>query len=225
MTLTETLNKLESLGNVQIKKIYKQQGANDNTYGVSIENIINLSKDIKSPEGRKGKNHNLAIQLWKSGNTEARIIATLLIEPEKLTDNIIDRCISEIDYYVIADYFAQCIYDSDYRMEKMLEWTQCEIEYIKRTGFTILNILAKEDKVSVDTIFIPYIKQIEYEMATSANMAKESMSFALKTMGSRNENLKSIAHEAAAKIGIVEIKYGDKIKSYNPIQELDKVAF
>ncbi len=226
MTLTEILNKLESLGTEQNRKIYRRQGSCDNLYGVSFANLNELKKEIISPEGIEGKDLELAKQLWETGNTDARILATMIAEPDKISESTIDKWVNEIDYYMIADYFARCVFETQFRMEKMLEWTQCEIEYIKRTGFSMLTYLAKEDKVAVDTVFIPYVKQIEHEIQTSANRAKEGMNNALIAIGARNENLKNFAHEAAAKIGKIEIDYGEtSCKTYDIMEELNKITF
>ena len=60
-------------------------------YGVSMPNIRKLGKKI-------GNDHNMAKQLWASGIHEARILAGIVDEPEKVTPAQMDGWI--IDFSV-----------------------------------------------------------------------------------------------------------------------------
>lgn len=226
MTLYEVLNRLESSGSEETKKKYIKQGAGDNIFGVAISDIENLAEKIISAIQDSNSEHNMAIELWNTGNVDARILAAMIIKPEKLSESLIEKWINEIDFYLIADYFAQKIYQYHFCMEKLMEWTLCDAEYIKRTGFIILTLLSKNNKEAIDTIFAPYLKQIEHEIHYSDRFAREAMYSALIAIGSRNENLNTLAREAAAKIGVIQIDDGiNSAKSIDTTDELSKITF
>jgi len=64
MTLTETLARLEALGNEKMRLQNQKNGAGDNQFGVRMGDIRNLAKEIKT-------DHALAIALWETENIEA----------------------------------------------------------------------------------------------------------------------------------------------------------
>jgi 3-methyladenine DNA glycosylase AlkD len=47
--------------------------------GVSVPNMRRIAKEL-------GKDHQLVLELWKTGIPEARILAAMIDEPEKLTE-------------------------------------------------------------------------------------------------------------------------------------------
>ena len=51
MTLTETLARLEALGNEKMRLQNQKNGAGDNQFGVRMGDIRNLAKEIKTDHG------------------------------------------------------------------------------------------------------------------------------------------------------------------------------
>src|SRR5688500_14603382 len=90
MTLEETLAKLESLGNEKVRAQNNRNGAGDNQFGVRLGDIRKLATKIRS-------NHELALALWESGNLDARLLGILLIKPENLSGEEIDRMVRSVD--------------------------------------------------------------------------------------------------------------------------------
>ena len=65
VTLETMMSRLEALGDESIRKIYARQGAGDRQFGVLRGDLRGLAKKIKT-------NHPLALQLWGTGNADAR---------------------------------------------------------------------------------------------------------------------------------------------------------
>ena len=83
MTLKETLKELKALGNAKVRAQNAKnsafgKGAGDNQFGVSLGDIRVLAKKIRT-------DHELALSLWETGNVDAQLLATLLIQPKKLS--------------------------------------------------------------------------------------------------------------------------------------------
>ena len=74
MTLSDTLEHPKALGDDKVRMRNSRNGAGDNQYGVKLGDIRRVAKTLKS-------NHQLGIELWKTGNIDARFLATLVIEP------------------------------------------------------------------------------------------------------------------------------------------------
>ncbi len=77
MTIQEILLHLKSLGDGKVRAHNQKFGAGENQYGVKMGDIRALAKKIKV-------NHQLALELWETGNVEARFLAILIMKPQEL---------------------------------------------------------------------------------------------------------------------------------------------
>ena len=84
----EILATLKKLGRPQTAAIYKRHGSGDNVFGALTSEIGKLQKTIKV-------DHALAMELWKTGNAEARILALQIADPGKLTRADADRLLKD----------------------------------------------------------------------------------------------------------------------------------
>src|SRR3990172_2622277 len=99
MTETDVMKQLESLGTEQNRKVYRRHGVGDNMYGVSYANLGKLKKRIKV-------DHDLAQKLWATGNHDARILATMIADPEQTTDKLLESWARDLSNYVLTDAFS-----------------------------------------------------------------------------------------------------------------------
>ena len=97
MTLNETLKQLKALGNAKVRALNAKSGAGDNQFGVSLGDIRVLAKKIRT-------DHALALSLWDTGNVDAQFLATLLIQPKKLSAKAMDRMVRSIAFVRVADW-------------------------------------------------------------------------------------------------------------------------
>jgi 3-methyladenine DNA glycosylase AlkD len=86
MTLKETLKQLKALGTAKVRAQNAKSGAGDNQFGVSLGDIRVLAKKIRT-------DHPLALSLWETGNVDAQFLATLLIQPKKLSADEMERMV------------------------------------------------------------------------------------------------------------------------------------
>lgn len=90
MQYKEILKKLKDMANPEAVAGMARFGINpENTYGISIPNLRRMAKEI-------GKNHWLAQQLWDSGIHEARILASMIDEPEMVTEKQMEEIIKSL---------------------------------------------------------------------------------------------------------------------------------
>ena len=68
----------------------------DMRLGVSIPDIRKIAKDF-------GRNHKVALELWKTGYADAKITAALIDEPDKVTENQMEEWVKEIDSWDVCD--------------------------------------------------------------------------------------------------------------------------
>src|SRR5262249_56400080 len=102
MTLNETLKQLKALGNEKTRAHNTKYGAGDNQFGVKRGDIRALAKKIQS-------NSELAMPLWKTGNVDAQLLATLLIKPETLSAKEVDRLVRSISFAHMDDWLISYV--------------------------------------------------------------------------------------------------------------------
>src|SRR5687767_4631063 len=102
MTLTEALRQLKALGNEKVRAQNAKAGAGDKQFGVSLGDIRTLAKKIKT-------DHELALALWETGNVDAQFLATLLIQPKKLSARDMDRMVRSISFVRVADWLISYV--------------------------------------------------------------------------------------------------------------------
>ncbi|MEB9685479.1 DNA alkylation repair protein [Bacillus thuringiensis serovar pingluonsis] len=201
MLLEEVMQQLEEYGTEQNRKTYKNHGAKEPLFGVSFANLKLLKKKIK-------KDHDLAIVLWETKNMDAMTLATMILDPKKVTTELLNKWVQEVDYYCLMDVLMTAICTSPIAIERMEEWTKSDDEWIGRAGWSLLANIAIKNKTLQDDFFFPYLEEIKANIHNEKNRKKEAMNSALIAIGIRNEDLERKAIEMAREIGKVQVDHG-----------------
>lgn len=201
MTFKEAMAELKKAGTAQNVKIYRKHGAQGELYGVSFAELGKLAKKIKT-------DHNLAVELWESGNVDARILATMIADPDKLTAAQADRWVKDVDYYVLGDSLASLVARSAIGPGRIKKWSKAKAEFVRSTGYAALASALKDADGIGDADCEAYLSTIEKGIAGSANRARHSMNGALIAIGVFRPHLAEKAMAAAVKIGRVEVDHG-----------------
>jgi len=202
MTYTDVMKELEAAGTAQNRKVYARHGVGEKMFGVSFENLTKLKKKIKT-------DHDLALRLWASGVHDARMLATMIADPSKMTSSLLDAWLEEIDNYVLSDAFAKLAEESAFAREKMEKWTRSKDEWIGRAGWQLLARLAMSDASLTDDALEEYLKAIESRIHRSKNRQRDAMNSAVIAIGIRSAALEKKAVAAARRIGKVEVDHGE----------------
>ena len=201
MTPEEVLKKLEEMGTEQNRKIYSRHGISDNMYGVSFTNYKKLAKEIKV-------NTVLALKLWATGNHDARVLATMIADPNEFGDGVLEKWVEELDNYIITDSFSSMMKKSHSAKEKLEKWVLSNKEWIGTAGHNMLSHIAMAENDFSDECFETHLKRIEGKIHTSKNRTRYAMNNAVIAIGTRNSILKQKAIEVAERIGKVEVDHG-----------------
>ena len=112
----------------------------DHAFGVSMADMKVLAK-------RLGRNHELAAALWDTGWYEARMLATLIDEPARVTPAQMDRWCRDFDNWAICDTACFALFDrTPHAWAKVAEWSGKRDEFAKRAAFALLWGLTVHDK-------------------------------------------------------------------------------
>ena len=171
-------------------------------FGVRVPKAHGISAPVLHLFAKQiGKDHRLAKRLWATGIHEARILATLIGESEKVTAAEMDRWARDFDSWDVVD--AACCYLYANAMpawNKAAEWSRRPEEYVKRASFSLAAYLAYKDKAAPDARFVQFLRVIEREAHDERNFVRKAVNWALRNIGKRNVSLNREAIRAAERI-------------------------
>jgi 3-methyladenine DNA glycosylase AlkD len=171
-------------------------------FGVRVPKAYGISTPILHALARRiGKDHALAEQLWSSGIHEARILATLIGEPAKVTAKQMERWAREFDSWDIVDAACCYLYAGASSAWRQVEaWSSRREEFVKRAAFSLAAYLSYKDKQALDAQFERFLHIIEREAHDERNFVRKAVNWALRNIGKRNLRLNRSAIRAAERI-------------------------
>ena len=201
MQYDDILKKLKSLSDPKAVEGMARFGINpENTFGVSIPNLRKMAKET-------GRDRALAQQLWASAIHEARILASMIDDPQMVTEEQMERWVKDFDSWDVCDQCCMNLFEKTrFAYQKAVEWSSNDKEFIKRTGFVLMARLAVSDKKADDKQFEPFLPIIKREASDNRNFVKKAVNWALRQIGKRNLNLNGKAIETAKEIQEIDSK-------------------
>jgi 3-methyladenine DNA glycosylase AlkD len=171
-------------------------------FGVNVPKAYGITAPVLHAMSRQiGTNHQLAQELWGSGVHEAKILATLIGEPEKVTSAQMDRWAPDFNGWDVVDAACRYLFAfSTPAWSKVEEWSGREEEYVKRAAFSLMAYLSYLDKTSPDARFEHLLLIIERESDDDRNFVRKAINWALRQIGKRNLRLNRAAIRAARRI-------------------------
>jgi len=201
MQYNDIIQRLKSLSDPEAVKGMARFGINpENTYGVSVPDLRKIARGIST-------DHALAEQLWASGIHEAQILASMIDEPEMVTEARMESWVKDFDSWDVCDQCCSNLFDkTKFAYRKAAEWSKREEEFVKRAGFTLMATLAVHDKKAADEEFLKFLPVIKRESTDNRNFVKKAVNWALRQIGKRNLNLNKVAIKAAEEIQQIDSK-------------------
>ena len=152
-------------------------------YGVSVGDLRALGKKL-------GRDQKLAEALWKTGWYEARMLATFVADPARVTPALMDRWARDFDNWAICDTACFHLFDrTPHAFRKIRQWSSRREEFVKRAAFALLASVALHDKKGPDAPFLATLPLIERAAIDERNFVKKGVSWALRGVGRRSRTL------------------------------------
>jgi len=185
-----------------------------NAFGISIPIIRKTAKEI-------GKNHELALELWKTKNHEARILAGMIDDAAKVTEKQMEEWVRDFDSWDLCDQCCSNLFDkTPFAYSKAFEWSGREEEFVKRAGFVLMACLSVHDKKAQNRDFERFLPVIKKHCVDERNFVRKAVNWALRQAGKRNARLNKAAIKTAREIQEIESKSAKWIAS-DALRELE----
>lgn len=195
MTKNEVMQWLERQGSRRNVEGMARYGiVAERAFGVSMGTLQSLSK-------RLGKDHALSLALWKSGWYEARLLAALVGDPDRVTRRQMNAWAAGFENWADCDTVCFKLFDrTPFAWEKARQWAKSPRELVKRGGFVLMACLALHDKTAPDRSFLSFLPEIEKGAHDERNFVKKGVSWALRSIGRRNLTLNAATLELAKRL-------------------------
>jgi 3-methyladenine DNA glycosylase AlkD len=184
VTVDEILAELRLAADPERVASLQRVGVASAALGVGLPTLRSLAKRI-------GHDHRLALALWQIPVREARILASLIDEPARVTANQMDRWANSFDNWEICDQVCQNLFArTPLALPKAVEWTRRSEEFVKRAAFVLVAVRAVHDKRADDRAFADLIPTV-MAAADDRPYVRKGASWALRQIGKRSDRLRA----------------------------------
>jgi len=204
MTKDEVMLELSKFGNEQTKKIFTRHGAREPFYGVKVGDLKTLVKKIKT-------DHNLALELYETGNSDAMYLAGLIADETIVSREELQNWAKKAYWYMLSEYtVAWLAAESQHGWELALLWIESDEEGIASAGWSTLSNLVslKPDEELDQEELSTLLDRVARDIHHSHNRVRYTMNGFVIAVGSYVESLTKKANKVATIIGKVSVDVG-----------------
>jgi 3-methyladenine DNA glycosylase AlkD len=166
----------------------------DRALGTPMAKIKRIAKGLRP-------DHALAEALWQTGVYEARLLASLVDEPERVTATQMNRWAKDFDNWAVVDTLCFNLFDrTPHAFARVASWSKSKDEFGKRAAFALLASLALHGR-GADEDFLRALPFIEYASGDERNFVKKGVSWALRAIGrKKSQKLRAEARALAERL-------------------------
>ncbi len=155
-----------------------------------------------------GRNHEVALGLWDSGVHDARVVATMIAEPEKMTRTEVERWLSDCTNYVITDAVAGVAAKMPDGLEMARSWIEQDGEWTTTAGWNVVAASGPQGKLTAAEVD-GMLEKIERGIHTQPNRTRHAMNNVLIGIGGYVDELRPRVLAVAKAIGTVHVDHGE----------------
>jgi 3-methyladenine DNA glycosylase AlkD len=171
-------------------------------FGIDTTTALGVTvTELRTLARRLGRDHALAAELWASGVHEARILASIVDDPDAVTERQMESWVRAFGSWDLCDQVCMNLFDrTPFAFDKAVEWSARLPEFEKRAGFALMASAAVHRKDVPDRAFHPFFARIRAEATDDRNYVKKAASWALRQIGKRSAGLHARAIATARSI-------------------------
>jgi len=204
MKFDEIMEFLKAHENPNGKKVLMRHGARDPFYGVRIGDLKQVVKKVK-------KNHQLTMQLYATGNSDAMYLAGLIADETQTSKNDLQEWVKEAYWYMLSEFsVADVAAETTYWNEPAREWMKSDQEMIACAGWATYNAaisIRPNEELDLDEIE-ELLDVAEGSVHLAPNRVRYDMNHFVICAGSYIPELSEKARHVAESIGKVSVDMG-----------------
>jgi len=170
----------------------------DRALGVSIPTLRRVARAHRA-------DHELALGLWATEIHEARILASMIDDPRRVTRAQMEDWAADFDSWDLCDQVCNNLFSAvRWAGAAARAWCRRDEEYVRRAAFAIVAAQAVHDPDRDDEYFAAWLPRIRRAAADDRNLVKKAVNWALRQIGKRNLALRDAAIAEAE--GLLELE-------------------
>ncbi len=175
--------------------------------GINVDRALGVAiPDLRTLARRHRPEHELALDLWRSGIHEARILASMVDDPAKVTREQMEEWVGDFDSWDLCDQVISNLFDlTPFAVPVVRAWTKRPEEFVKRAGFAMIAAHTVHDRTAPDGTFAAWFPAIRRGATDDRNYVKKAVSWALRQIGKRNMDLNAAAIAQAEMLATSDI--------------------
>jgi 3-methyladenine DNA glycosylase AlkD len=204
MTTDEIMLELKKFGSEQSKKVLTRHGAREPFFGVKVADLKTIVKKTK-------KNHELSLELYDTGNSDAMYLAGLIADEKMITRDHLNDWAKKAYWYMISDYTVAWISaESPHGWGLAQEWIDSGEEFIASAGWsTLANHCAVTPDEELDKKKLgELLSRVEKTIHNAPNRVRYTMNSFIIALGSYVPDFTEMASETGLKVGKVNVDMG-----------------
>ena len=201
MTADEIMIELAAYGDAQTKKTLMTHGAQEPLFGVKVADQKKILKKTK-------KNHELSLELFATGNSDAMYLAGLMADEKKITKTQLETWAKKAYWSYLSEYAVPWVAsETPFGFELGLKWIESEQPNIAVCGWGTLSSCAAlhaDTELDIEK-YSQLLDRVAKEIHTASNRERYCMNGFVITVGSFIKELSEKAIATANKIGKVTV--------------------
>lgn len=175
---------MRELGELENPRMREVNARSGDDHGVNLSHLRAIAKRLKTQ-------HELAIGLWESGDTAARLLATLICRPKTFTPAELDAMVRQIRAPKLLDWFIVNVVKPGRHAEELrLAWKD-ENGLVGRAGWSLTTDRVVKSPAGLDLPAL--LDQIERELKETPDPKQWPMNHCLAEIGIHNPDLRARA--------------------------------
>ncbi len=178
-TVPEALAELAALEDPKMRAANEKRG---DDHGMNLSRLRALAKRIKT-------DHDLARELWATGETPARLLALLICTPRAFTADELDAMLRETDVPKVNDWFVNYIAKKTPLAEEMrVRWFDDADPTVAAAAWSLTSVRVAKSPEGLDLAHL--LDLIERDMKTAPPRLQWAMNETLAQIGIHNPQLR-----------------------------------
>jgi 3-methyladenine DNA glycosylase AlkD len=201
MTLQEVMTELEKMGDANTKKTLMRHGAKEPFYGVKVADLKKILKKTK-------KNHQLSLELFQTGNSDAMYLAGLMADENQISKKDLNDWVKKAYWFYLSEYAVPWVAaETDFGFELGMEWIDSKEENIKAAGWaTLASFASYQPDEKIDTkAYSNLLDRVQEKIHKAENREKYAMNGFIIATASYIPSLTEKAKAVAQTIGPVSV--------------------
>ena len=147
-SVNEVLKKLKEKAKPEnIEGMAKYGMTRDRRLGVAVPEMRKIAK-------QRGKDHQLALDLWRTGIPEAMMVASMVDLAEAVTEEQMEDWVKGFNSWDVCDQVCMNLFEkTPLAWKKIRDWANRDEEFVKRATFALIACLAWHNKEASDKEF------------------------------------------------------------------------